>query len=274
MTEEAAVVTPDATPAPAAETPAVDSSWSSGYDDETRGWLNNRGMDKMSADEALTAAINGHRNAEKSLGVPVDRRIDIPSDGNLDPVYNRLGRPEDPDGYEFTGAEEVDKAFDDWAKTQFHKAGVSKENGDALYNEFKSFINGTLEQNAQDQKVAFEAADLELQKEWSSTYERNKNLALVTANKLGLDADQFENLKGALGPNEAMKLMQKIGAGMSEDVYVGPDGPGADGATTPEGAREEIKALKLDTGFQKKLQTRDVDALKKWDALHTIGYSS
>jgi hypothetical protein len=264
--------------APDTSAPAADESYFAGYDDETKGWLNNRGMDKLSANDALAAAIKGHRNAEASLGVPQDRRIDLPVDqtaeGAMDAVYNRLGRPETPDAYTFEGAatDGPDKAFDEWAKEAFHKTGLSAGNANALHASFKEFINGTVNQSEADRAIQTEADLMALKQEWGPTFEKNTNLALATANKF-MSPEDFAALKGGMGNNAAMKMLQKIGAGFGEDTFVSDDSL-PDGHVTPEGAREEIKALKRDKGFIALLEAKDVNARKKWDALHRVGFGS
>ena len=276
------MTTPEGTPPagegtpPAGTPPASDVSYFDSYDDETKGWLNNRGMDKLSATDALAASIKGHRNAEASLGVPADRRLDIPVDvnaeGAMDGIYNRLGRPDAAEGYAFTGADANDAKFDEWAREAFHKAGISQGNGDALYQSFKEMIGGTVEQSAADLAIKAQADGLDLQREWGVTHEKNVNLANATVASLGLSPEAFDAVKAAIGNNEAMKLFQSIGAGFGEDKFVTDNGLGPDGPSTPEGARSEIAELKKDEGFRALLRAGDTNAKKKWEALHIVGF--
>jgi hypothetical protein len=277
MTDEATAAAAEAAAAAAAtEAAAGDKpAWHANYDPDTLGWMNNRGLDKLPVDEALSTAIKGHMNAEKSLGVPQERRIDLPADTNapgaLDGVYNRLGRPEAPDGYTFSSSdpEGTDKAFDDWAKTAFHDAGISAPNADALYTEFKNFVNGTVEQSAADAATAAAAAELDLQREWGPTYERNKNLATAAAAKFGLDADAFDAIRAALPDNQAMKLFQAIGAAVAEDPFVNSGGNEPVGQT-PAGAAAEIKELQKDQGFVKLYLAGDKTSRDKMAALQKL----
>src|SRR5690348_6393637 len=47
--------------------------WFDGADAETVGHIQNRGLDKLPANEAALAAIKAHREAEKHLGVRADQ---------------------------------------------------------------------------------------------------------------------------------------------------------------------------------------------------------
>ena len=273
MVDTPTVIDPAAPPA--GDPPAT---YYAGYDDETKGWLNNRGMDKLPADEALAAAIKGHRSAEQSLGVPQERRLDLPADQNapgaMDGIYNRLGRPEAAEGYEFTGSEAdgSDKAFDDWAKDKFHAAGIGKSQADALYTEFKTFIGDTVGQSTADAATQAAADLVDLQREWGPTAERNLNVAKAAAAKFGLDEAKFASVIAALPKNEGYKLFQAIGAGLGEDPFVNPLDTTSNGATTPEGARTEIAALKKDKAWVEKYQKGDVTARAQSDRLHKIAF--
>ncbi len=248
--------------------------WHSEYDAETQGWLNNRGMDKLSAEEALASAIKGHRNAEQSLGVPQDRRIDLPADqtidGAMDAVYSKLGRPEKAEEYKFTGAEDADKPFDDWFRTEAHKCGLSANHADGMYQSFKEFIGSVQGQSAEETAIQAQADTLELKREWGATYERNVNLANAAVNKMGLTPEQFDKVKVGLGSNEATKLFQAIGAGFGEDTFVAPNDLGPGGPTTPDGARAEIAALKKDKGWAALYVAGDVKARSTMDALQRL----
>lgn len=58
----------------------------------------------------------------KMRGVPEDQLIKLPSDGNYSEVYNKLGRPEDPSGYEIDISNDLNK---DYAENA-HQLGLSK----------------------------------------------------------------------------------------------------------------------------------------------------
>lgn len=245
------------------------------YSDDVKGWLDNRGMLTLSPEEALTKAINGHMNAEKSLGVPPERRIDLPADmaveGAMDSVYNRLGRPEASEGYEFAGADTKDKPFDDFFRKAAHSAGMSKAHADAMYQGFKQFIGDVQGSTAADAAIQSKADEQDLMKEWGATFTRNTNIAKAAANKMGVTPDQFAKIQEGLGNNETMKLFQAIGAGFGEDPFVENDtGLGPDGPTTPEGASETIKELMKDEGWKALYLAGDVAARKKMDNLQRL----
>lgn len=273
MPEE--IAAPPGTPAPAADPPATPpaTNWYDSYTPEDRGWAENRGLLNMTAEQALASSIKGHQNAEKSLGVPAERRLDLPADQNadgaMDPIYTKLGRPDAATDYKFSAAE-ADGADADAVKfiqDALYKAGVSATNADTFFTAMKAWIQGNVDTDKNEAGIARTAAEHDLQREWGSTHEANTALAKAAAAKQGVDAEAFEKIVGALGYPETMKLFQGIGKGFGEDAFIGGDGPGA-AAQTPEGATAEITELMKDKGFTKLLTEGDVGARKKWDALH------
>ena len=254
-----------------------DGNYYDSFDADTKGWLDNRGMLKMTSEEALAASIKGHRNAEQSLGVPQDRRIDLPvdrtADGAMDSVYNKLGRPEKLEDYKFTNsqADGSDKAFDEFFSAASHKAGISQDNADAMYDGLKEFFGTVVNADDAADAVAREAEKLDLQKAWGATFDKNEIVAKAAVQKMGLDNTAFEAIQAALGYKSAFELFQRIGAGFGEDTFVGDtNGVGPGGPSTPDGARAEIATLKADKGFREKLLAGDVKANKLWSNLHQM----
>src|SRR5690606_20395400 len=74
-------------------TPATgqEQPWYSSYDEDTRGWLENRGLTKKSRDEAVPELIKGFRNAERKFNAPTSRVVVLPEDmtnpESMAPVY-------------------------------------------------------------------------------------------------------------------------------------------------------------------------------------------
>src|SRR3990167_3081868 len=87
-----ATTTADTTTQDTTTTPA----WTDGLPQETLGFVEKKGW-KGNAD-----VITSYQNLEKLQGVPAERIIKLPEklEGTeMDVIYNRLGRPEKPDGY-------------------------------------------------------------------------------------------------------------------------------------------------------------------------------
>ncbi len=278
------IAAPPGTPAPAAEpiTPVVApvvapvAHWADSYSAEDRGWAENRGLLNMTEQQALAVSIKGHQNAEQSLGIPAERRLDVPVDqsvaGAMDEIYTKLGRPDAATDYTFKSAKAdgEDKDAVVFMQGALHKAGVSEANADAFYTSMIEWIsaNQTSEQN--EAGIARTAAEHDLQREWGSSHDGAVALAKAAAAKQGVDGEAFEKVAGALGYGETMKLFHGIGKGFGEDTFIGDGGSGGPVTQTPEGAQSEVNDLLKDKVFNQLLDDGDVGARKKWDDLHVI----
>ena len=91
----------EATPAPdegqAPPSGEVAPSWTEGFSDEMRGYIETKGF----SDPAALAT--SYQNLEKLRGVPEERLVQLPADMSdleaMAPVYSKMGRPETADAY-------------------------------------------------------------------------------------------------------------------------------------------------------------------------------
>jgi len=249
--------------------------WFKTFDSDTRGWLENRGLDKLDATAALPKVIDGFRNAEKKLGVPSDQLLRLPQDrtveGSMDSVYNSLGRPEESGKYEL-GSGEDDADFATWAQEKFHKLGLSQNQAKSLYGEFTNMIGTASEKNDSDAKLQNEADMSDLKSEWGATYERNLNIAQGAIRALGASAEVVDKLEEAMGFSDVIKLFNTIGQKIGEDTFVSGDTnaafPGL--PSTPEGANAKILELKRDKEWVTKYNSGDHEARQLFTNLHKI----
>ncbi len=270
---------------PPVDTPPVDTppaeSWHSGFEGETLGWMENRGLTKLTASEATAKVIDGFRHAEKKLGVPSDRLVTLPVDqtvaGSMDSVYNSLGRPEASEGYELQlEKDDGDKGLAEWAKGEFHKAGLSQRQAAAVYDGFKAMTASADEAKTNEQGIANLAAEADLKREWGSTYDANLAIAKTAIQAFGLNKEPgvVEALEGILGYAGVTKFFNDLGQKMGEPNFVGADNhqgiPGM--PSTPEGAQQKIQELKVDQGFVKRKLAGDSEANALWTNLHKIAH--
>lgn len=256
--------------------------WYSGYDEESRGWLENRGLTGKSSTEALSELTKGFRNAEKKLGVPADQVLRLPADrtaeGAMDPVYDALGRPQDGEGYQFGDIPQDDQPLQDfanWARGKFHEIGLSGAQGKAMYDAFVERVQKAVtDRNEQIQSDA--AASLEdLKKEWGETFAKNEAIAKQVLAKLDVPEDTKAKLTELLGHGDVLKLFQSIGAATSEDKFIDDNGGGGfDGATTPAAAKQKISELKQDQDFVKRYLAGDTQARAEMSKYHKIAYGT
>lgn len=194
--------------------------------------------------------IKSHLELNKMMGRP---RVDLPQDSwgdeDYDKFYNKLGRPEKPEGYtsELQMPEGVELNEDEskWASELLHKHGVSRKAGQEV---IKAYVERQVEQNqaaetAQQQTAA--ETEAALKAEWGGDYEANMELVKGVAAKFG--DDEFSELlqNPAIGNNPALiKFIANVGDEFREDVASGT--PGAPAVSQKSRARMELDQMKSD----------------------------
>ena len=257
---------------PAQTTP---EAWYKSYDAETLGWLQNRGIDKLSSDAALAEVIKGHRSLEKHMGVPADRLLRLPErmeGADADAIYDRLGRPADAKDYKVTvpeGMEAASPEFVDWAKSAFHKIGLSAAQGEALTNSWNEFMAAQATAAVADVTAQVQDATQKLQKEWGAAYEQNRAVGTRARVALELSDQDVDAISSSLGIERTVKLFHKIGSKIMEDTFQAPDTKtNPDRMLTPTEARTEINRLQGDKEFRQKLISGDTTAKEQWARLN------
>ena len=151
-----------------AQTAQSAASWLDKLSAEDRTYAESKGWKSDTPPDAL---LSSYKNLEKVWGADkAGRALMLPKDANdtaaLDAIYDKLGRPADPSGYEISLPEGVEPDFADKAKGWFHKAGLSTGQAKAVTEAYQA---AELEQaQALEQRDATEKAALE--KEWGAEY--------------------------------------------------------------------------------------------------------
>lgn len=166
------------------------------------------------------------------------------------------GVPDAPTGYEFKppvgeDGEPIqlnDAMLNRMAETA-HKLGLPKAAMESLVSDF---IQGELDDlNARQKDLDTQAAA------WVKAQgaEANARIAAINtaAAALGLTREDLQGLRMAWGPEKALNIMSKLGAGMAEDTLIG-SGTGKFGITG-EQAQAELDKLMGDQDWVKKAMT-------------------
>lgn len=237
--------TPVAPAAPAA--PAGD--WTTGFSDEVKGYVQNKGF------KDTPSVIDSYRNLEKLMGVPQERLLKLPEkddDPTWGSIYDRLGRPKEAKDYQLEiPAENGDEKFSEAAKGWFHELGLTKKQGETLTKKWNEFASGGV--NAQKEAMAsmVKEQDTNLRKEWGAAYEKNMDISSSVMNKFGISNEMGAKIGAALPPDlrvQLVKAFAQVGTGLGEDNFVRGNGaPG--GSMTPAQAMDKIAALKGDNDF-------------------------
>lgn len=247
--------TPSGTPTPA---PANDT-WYSSAPAEYKGLVEKKGW-KDAAD-----ALKSYSELEKSFHA--SDKLMFPKDANdkaaLDPIYNRLGRPETPDKYQFP--EGVDKDAVAAIAPKLHEAGITQTQA--------ALIAGIDLQRQQAAQQAFnERAKLDgdkaykiLSDEWGPKTAENVELNRRAMRALGITPEEAQTYMAYGGAEKFMRLLNIAGSNpkFREDPTggLGNDTTGTFGMTSNRAAMElaqkgkdlRERAMKGDKGAKAEL---------------------
>lgn len=251
---------------------ATSTEWTSGFADDLKGYVQNKGF------KDPAAVVDSYRNLEKLVGVR-ERLVKLPEKDDdaegWNQVYERLGRPKEAKEYEIKAPEGMgDEKFSEWAKGTFHELGLSKKQAEALAGKWNEYVKGSM--GAQNEAYQAQLAEQEtaLKKEWGAAHDQNIQVAKKAVQAFGLDGATIDKLETAMGYAGVMKFMHTLGSKVGEDSFVGGDNrnPGFSNALSPEAALNRITTLRNDEGFIKKYVAGDASAKAEMERLHKMAY--
>ena len=279
---------PTSAPADPAPAPQAADGWISGFEGEDLGWLQNRGLQGKSTEEAIKNLVSAQRNAEKRLGVPSERLLTLPEDatseGAMDSVWDALGRPQEPAGYELDrGDTDLTGSFADTLGATFHENGVTVEQAKAIEKTLETFFGDystqTSEADAESQRAALNG----LVEEWGGEDNFNINVAIAkdAVRAAGATVEEIDALESAFGENgnaAVIRFFNRLGQkrGVETDFIAGDGSFAGLGATTPEAARAKMTEMKADSDIAKAIiennpENKHVKRYRNLAALATRG---
>lgn len=246
--------------------------WYAGISDEgLRGYVQTKGF------KDPAALAGAYQNLEKLVGVPQDRLLKLPDKPDApewDSIYNRLGRPDKPEGYElkFDGDDALAKRM----SAAMHKAGIPKGAAAALNEEWNGYVTELIQQNETAQKERDAAELTALKGKWGAKYDENVELGRRAGREFGLSEQEFQSISASLGSGKTLELFQRIGSKLGEAAPFNPAGGGGSSGfgMTPEGAKARIQALTQDQGWTAKYLNGDVAAKDEMARLQQIAAGS
>lgn len=251
----------------AGQTGSVD--WSSGFSEDLKGYVQNKGFKDPSQ------VVDSYRNLEKLMGVPKERLLKLPEKDDAPEwgdIYNRMGRPEKPEGYQLTVPEGGSKEFAEWAAKNFHDLGVTRKQGEGLVNRWNEFQKAASTQQTSQQAQAMETDRQAIRKEWGAATDKNVGIVDQAAAAFGLDNKTVEKMASAIGVANTMRFLLKVGSKLGEDSFVPGGGANKFGPMTPDAARVRIKELGQDTDFNQRYLKGDIQAKEEMARLHGYAY--
>jgi uncharacterized protein YdcH (DUF465 family) len=119
-------------------------------------------------------ALKSYRNLEKMMGADKNDILRLPKSGSIDelrPIWDRLGRPESPDGYEIPDSPDDKIGFSKWFKQEAHDAGLTAAQAKQLVEKYDKFGASIMEAEAKELELS-RAAEVEaLKKEWGHRFQ-------------------------------------------------------------------------------------------------------
>jgi len=223
--------------------------------------------------------IKAYANLEKLVGNK--NAIELPSaaDPFASPLWEKMGAPADATGYKIERPDMPDgMTYDENLEAKvFETAAGVKMLPQQVQALVKTFADYQSEQTQQLRDALDEnnkQVTNALKSDWGSEYDGKVALARQAAAHFGLvgedGATVLDALEGQQGGVQVLKFMAELGSSLSEDVLKGGASGGGFGQT-PEDAKAEYEALKLDANFMKALGNRNdpghTAAVQKREAL-------
>jgi hypothetical protein len=262
MTE--ANIQPDATSAsnqPAAA-PAADSQSAASASKEVP-WYGDAALEpyvKNKGWQSPADVVQSYINAEKLIGRDPSTLVQLPAEQTPEAwakVWDRLGRPKDPTGYDMKvglpQGMEVDDAFaSDMAKA-LHEAGVTKQQAERLVAAYNAKLAEVARRSAQEAEQAYQLGERELQQEWKGAYDRMVGLAKAAVRDLGIPPEAIDGIEAAIGYKDTIKLFAEIGRKLGEAPLATDERSATFAAMSPAEAKAAWESLKMDANFVKAL---------------------
>lgn len=242
-----------------AGTPPIDTTpapWFNGFADEDVGYIKNKGWD---APDGTKNLLTSYKNLEKLRGVPEDRLVKLPEKSDdsegWGKVFEKLGRPEKPEGYEFQAPEnsKIDSDRLKWSADTAYLMGLNKA-------QYKALVENTLKYESEIQAKYQQAAEQEriqsfntLKDEWGKGYEERKTLAERGLMHFMTDKSEHAvaKMQELFGYADVMKMFANIGQAIGEDKVPSSDGDRPFGYT-PEQAKSDMQQLNAALGSDRK----------------------
>jgi hypothetical protein len=250
------------------------ADWTTGLPDAARGFVQTKGW-KSPAD-----LLGSYQNLEKLMGADkAGRGVVLPKEDaapeDWAAFYNRLGRPESPDGYKLPVPEGDAGTFVKDAAQWFHEAGLTPKQAETLaakYAEWTGNVTGNTDA-AYEQQSALDVVDLK--KAWGKEYDAQTELARRAIREAGLTQEEAQMIERTLGLGKAVRVFASLGKQFAESPMRGGEGAGRGSfGQTPEAARARISALKGDKAWTQRYLGGDADARSEFERLHRIAYES
>jgi hypothetical protein len=259
-------------------TPPPAANWYDGKATaEEIGLWQNKGWTHTDPVQVALQATKAYNEAQRFVGADPTTLLRLPKDPvapEWSGVWERLGVPKEPTGYDLSQVKRadgsaIDPAMDTALRNAAHAAHVSASAMSGFASEFVKFADS---QRAAEQSEA--AAKLEterglLRQNWGTNFEVNRFVAAQGAKALGLDDETISALEKTAGYAKTMEALRRVGVLNKDDQYVASGGSGS-GIMTREQAANRMTTLKQDPAWAAKLLAGDAQAVREFNNLSVV----
>lgn len=261
----------------AKDTPTT--NWWDDIDEDTRGYVENKAWYKDGKDpkDVLLDSVKAYRELEKFRGANENELLKLPKEGDADgwaKVYDKLGRPESPDKYEFVAPEgrELDtEAVGMFAKTA-HELGLTKGQAEKVFDVYTQYETQMVEQQRESIKQQSEQEIHDLKKEWGAQYDERKNLALQAAKHFDIGETDVNYMEAALGLKKTYDILGRFGDALREDKRI-DGGSVTTFGLTPAAAKNKLSEYSPSKLLEIAGNTNSAE-YKEWQRLNDIAYGT
>jgi hypothetical protein len=170
-------------------------------------------------------AVRSYASLERLLGA---EKIALPPANapasDWDAVWDRLGRPRSPAGYQFTkpdGYGDYSDELADWARKTFHKVGMPARMAAAFHDEFVGFARGLVATHETKQAMKDVELHAFMDREWGSQRDQKLGAFRKAANAFMDSPQSIDRLQQIMGTPELLRMFVRIGEALGEDRAVG-----------------------------------------------------
>lgn len=201
--------------------------------------------------------LSSYSNLEKYAGKFGSRGVVIPDSDSPEEwgkVYDKLGRPEAPNGYEFNHIDiskaepSVKENLGEIAKLG-HKHGFSKKQLEGFVKDFDEVFSAKEQAEVQELQKKVDSSIQELKGDWGAAWDQNLALAKQAAKKFGVEGEKLDALENYVGFAPMMRVLAEMGANMSEDGFVSGQSGGGDAVMTPKQAKQALQEVQSDPDY-------------------------
>ena len=221
----------------------------------------------------------------KELQSFAGKKGDIPksdaTDEEWSAFYQKLGRPENIEGYDFTIGDEFTELVGedsipyfektiDKIKEQAFQMGASSDQAENMVNIFLESVADSVEENNTENKQMFEEMEKELRTEWGEEYDGMMNgiEAMLTANGFPEENMQFLKDSGMLKDPAFAITMGNIASKFADDPEIGHHQ-----TNTMAGVRDQLAEVNMDIAEMVRAGTKVPPhiAQKRLDLMNKLG---